>query len=80
MADPTCVHCKYFRFISKIPPIKGECHYNPPSSDSIFKTGMNVNARVAVWPVVREVDFCAKFEEGTAPSATKAMPKPASLQ
>lgn len=72
MSEATCVNCKYFRFISKSPPIKGECHYNPPSSDSIFKTGMNVNARVAVWPVVREADFCSMFAEGSAPDAKMA--------
>jgi hypothetical protein len=28
---------------------------------------------------VREIDFCSKFEEGTAPSTSKAAPKPPSI-
>gem|GEM_PF-7018503 len=71
MAEPICSNCKYYRIVSKTPPVKGECHYNPPSSDSIFKQGMHVNARVSVWPIVRGADFCAMFQEGTAPEFVK---------
>jgi len=62
MAESTCINCKYFRIVSKTPPIKGECHFNPPQSGSVFNMGSQVNARVAVWPMVREADFCSKFE------------------
>jgi len=32
---------------------------------------MHVNARVSVWPIVRGADFCAMFQEGTAPEFVK---------
>jgi len=71
MAEPTCMNCKFFRITSKVPPIKGECHFNPPSSGSLFQTGTNVSTRVAMWPMVRDIDFCARFEEGKAPEVKK---------
>lgn len=74
MAETTCSNCRFFRMVSKTPPIKGECHYNPPISGSVFHQGDQISSRVAVWPLVRDVDFCSKFEEGQAP-AMKAMPK-----
>lgn len=71
MAEPTCMNCRFFRITSTVPPIKGECHYNPPLSGSLFQTGTNVTTRVAMWPMVRDIDFCARFEEGKAPSIQK---------
>ena len=71
MADPLCMNCRFFRIVSKVPPIKGECHYNPPLSGSLFQTGTNVSTRVAMWPMVRDIDFCAKYEEGKAPTVSR---------
>ena len=71
MAEPTCKYCRFFRVTTTIPPIKGECHFNPPLSGSLFQTGANVSTRVAMWPMVRDIDFCAKFDEGKAPEVPK---------
>ena len=71
MAEPTCMNCRFFRITTTVPPIKGECHYNPPLSGSLFQTGTNVTTRVAMWPMVRDIDFCARFEEGKAPAIQK---------
>jgi hypothetical protein len=67
MSEPICSNCKFFRVTTTIAPIKGECHYNPPLSGSLFQQGTNVSTRVAVWPMVRDIDFCAKFEAGKPP-------------
>jgi len=75
MAEATCVNCKYFRILTKTPPIKGECHFDPPKAGSIFHKGEQVSSRVAVWPLVRDIDFCSRFEEGTAPTAHKPVGK-----
>jgi hypothetical protein len=75
MAEPTCINCKYFRITTKAPPIKGECHYNPPISASVFHQGDQISSRVAVWPLVRDIDFCAMFEAGQAPVASKLKAK-----
>ncbi|MCW8962904.1 MAG: hypothetical protein OQL16_03835 [Gammaproteobacteria bacterium] len=75
MAEANCNNCRFFRVVTKAPPIKGECHFDPPTSSSVFQKGEQISSRVAVWPLVRDIDFCSRFEEGKAPKAHKPVGK-----